>query len=113
DSVVESVDLGVEEARTLAAVLTDLGFSRTRGSMGAVIDGRMAVDWVAVPDGFEARTIEDLAIRSQTGASVVAVIRDGDVDPTPQPGRVIESRDTVVVIGTPDAIEGVFNLLAA
>ena len=112
DAVVESVDLGIDEAQTLASVLTDQDLRPIRGSMAGIIDG-VAVDWVAVPDHFEAHTIEDLEIRSRTGASVVAVVRDGEVDPSPAPDRVLESRDLVVVVGTPDAIEGVFALLAA
>ncbi|MDH3705267.1 MAG: potassium transporter TrkA [Acidimicrobiia bacterium] len=109
DAVVESVDMSLDEAQTLAAALTDQPLGTARASLAAVIDG-VAVDWRSVPEGFGSRTIGDLQIRSRTGASVVAVVRDGEVDPAPAPDRVIDSRDTVVVLGTPDAIADVFAL---
>lgn len=112
DAVVESVDMSIDEAQTLATALSDQPFGAIRGTVAPVIDG-LAVDWRAVPDGFGSRTIGDLQIRSRTGASVVAVVRDGEVDPAPTPDRAIDSRDTVVVVGAPEAIADVFALFEA
>jgi CPA2 family monovalent cation:H+ antiporter-2 len=57
-----------------------------------------------VPAGGSAvgRSIGGLAVRTATGATVIAVQRAGGTATNPGPGFVFESGDTVALVGTPD-----------
>lgn len=63
--------------------------------------------WVTLPKDspFVGRTIEELAIRSQTGISVVGVMRDGKLHPNPQADFCFANGDMVAVMGSPHQIE--------
>jgi voltage-gated potassium channel len=52
------------------------------------------------------RSIEDLAVRKQTGSSILAVRRggSGSVDTNPSPESILEAGDTIIAIGTPAEI---------
>ena len=54
-----------------------------------------------VPGGrFDGRTLGDTALRTRTGTSVVAVVRDGAVHPSPRPDFPLVGGDLLVVVGT-------------
>ena len=48
------------------------------------------------------RTIGDLEVRSETGASILAVVRGGKVIPNPGAGLRLEPGDAVGILGTPE-----------
>ena len=58
------------------------------------------------------RPLGDTRIRTRTGASIVAVLRDGQVVPSPDPSFVFATGDVVVVVGTRKALEEVTRILA-
>ena len=72
------------------------------------------VEWVRLPGGGDpkedgpknggllGRTIGDLAVRSETGASVLAVVRGDEVIPNPGADLRLEAGDAVGVLGTPE-----------
>jgi TrkA domain protein len=51
------------------------------------------------------RTLGETAMRTRTGASVVAVVRAGVVHPSPRPDFGFQPGDLVVVVGTPDGLK--------
>lgn len=112
DAVAESVDLSVEESQVLADFLGNQAIRETTGGIAGLIEG-VAVDWVTVPKAAAPRAIGDLQVRSRTGASVVAVVHDGQIDPAPGPDRVLHPGDTVVVVGAPESLTMVVELLRA
>ena len=112
DAVANSIDLSTTEALTLAGFLSDISITEIQGGLAGLIEG-IAVDWVTVPSDFEARSIGDAAVRGRTRASIVAVVTDGEVDSAPGPERLIEPGDTLVVVGTPESLEAVVELLKA
>ena len=61
-------------------------------------------DWVSVPEDspLAGRKIGDLRIRTETGASIVAVVRGESVTANPGPGFALASGDVLSVLGTPD-----------
>jgi monovalent cation:H+ antiporter-2, CPA2 family len=61
-------------------------------------------EWLRLPRGSATvgKTIGELEVRSRTGASVVAVVREGEVLPNPGPEVVLQADDVVGVLGTPD-----------
>jgi K+/H+ antiporter YhaU regulatory subunit KhtT len=71
------------------------------------------VEWVRLPEGGLGnggsdketrlgRTIGDLGVRSETGVSVLAVVRGEKVIPNPGAGLRLGSGDAVGILGTPE-----------
>jgi TrkA domain protein len=75
--------------------------------------GRFAVDWVPVPPGspYVGRSIATAGVRSITGVSIVAVLRDDAAFPAPGPDFCLQAGDTALVVGTPDGVEALVELL--
>lgn len=111
DAVEHHVDLDPEEARVLGELLGVSSVTQQIGNISGLIEG-LAIDWIPLGAGFVPSTIGDLAIRSRTGASVVAVVRGGRASPAPGPEHRLEPGDTVVVVGTPEGLEAAGQLLA-
>jgi len=104
--------LDPDDTRTLAELL---GSSQVTEALGAVqqqVHG-LAIDWVTVRSGapVEGVSLGDSAIRTRTGASIVAVIRDGATVPSPPPDFVLAADDVTVAVGTPEGLEKLFELL--
>lgn len=74
----------------------------------------LAIDWLPVAEdsAYANRTIGDARIRTRTGVSVVAIIRDEKAFPAPEPTFEILPADTLVVVGTADGIEQVEDILS-
>lgn len=62
--------------------------------------------WIGLPadSPFDGRTLEELRIRTTTGASVVGIIRDGALVANPAGAARLERGDLVAVLGTRDQI---------
>jgi TrkA domain protein len=96
--------LDIEETRTLVELL---GGSQVNEELAAMqqIEG-LAIDWVKITpkSALADRSLRDAAIRSTTGVSVVAVVRDDTTIAAPEPDFVLAAGDTVVVVGTAEGI---------
>lgn len=51
------------------------------------------------------KTIGDMDLRKQTGATVITVIRDGNTEINPGPAFKLEAEDILVLLGSPEQIE--------
>lgn len=71
-------------------------------------------EWVRVVEGstLVGRTLADLDFRASTGASVVAIQREGDTVSAPGADTAIRADDTLVVIGPREACDRVERLAA-
>jgi TrkA domain protein len=123
DTAREAVALTTAETAALAGLLDPAagrsGGDGRSGADGAATGGRrhpigrFAVDWIPVPPGspYAGRTIATAGVRSITGVSIVAVLRDDAAFPTPGPDFRLEAGDTALVVGTPDGVEALIELL--
>ena len=121
DAARESVRLTEAESRALAALLrvsdrdggAATGTTASPATGRAQRIGRFAVDWVPVPVGspYAGRTIGTAGVRSITGVSIVAVLREDSAFPSPGPDFRLEAGDTALVVGTPDGVEALVELL--
>jgi CPA2 family monovalent cation:H+ antiporter-2 len=69
-------------------------------------------EWVPVPEGPGAgRSIAELAVRTRTGASILAVENAEGTQVNPAPDRRLEARDRILAIGNPDALAKLRTLL--
>ncbi len=57
------------------------------------------------------RPLGDTQARTRSGASIVAIVRDDTVLPSPGPAELLHVGDTLVVIGTPGGIRTVTQIL--
>ena len=72
----------------------------------------LAGEWNgAAGSPYDGRSLGDTRARTRTGASIVAVVRHGQVVASPRPDFVFHPDDIVVVVGTADGTAAVARLL--
>jgi TrkA domain protein len=100
------------ESRIVGDLLGGVQLVENLVEMQQSVEG-LVIDWLPLPAGspFAGRSIGDAAVRSRTGVSIVAVIRDETAFPAPGPDFGLEADDTLVVVGTAGGIEAVGELL--
>lgn len=112
DTAALSVNLSDDESHALADAL---GGSSVVESLSALqqIKG-LAIDWLPVNPGstYADGTIGDARVRTQTGVSIVAVIRGDVAHPAPGPEFRLRTEDVLVVVGTGAGIDSVRALMA-
>jgi TrkA domain protein len=121
DAARESVTLTEAESTALAALLQSSGATpgAVEGTGHTAVSGRghpmgrFAVDWVPVPPGspYAGRSIGTAGVRSITGVSIVAVLREDAAFPSPGPDFCLQAGDTALVVGTPAGVEALVELL--
>jgi CPA2 family monovalent cation:H+ antiporter-2 len=103
-----------------ARELREEGYEALRAPAGLALDpwlaellAELAPEWVDVPDTFpgEASLVE-LAVRARSGATVLAVERDGAAEPNPAPTFRVRAGDRLLALGTRDALERLRGLFA-
>jgi len=113
DACLASIPLTDDEAEALADFL---GASLMLGQLAGLREQAAGLFTEQIPiqpsSPYVGRRLGDTRIRTRTSASVVAVLRDRQVIPSPQPSFGFEAGDTVVVVGTRKALEGVSRILA-
>jgi len=114
DLVALTVHLTEEEAHNLIDMLGGSQVVADMNHLQQQVEG-LAIDWLPVPpEAFAAgRTIGDLRVRTKTGVSIVAALRDGTAFPAPEPSFQIEPGDTLVVVGTPEGIEAASGIITS
>jgi TrkA domain protein len=112
DAVAFNVRLSDDESHALADALGGSSIVESLDVMSQQIEG-LAIDWLAVEpeSALAGSTIADARVRTRTGASIVAAIRNGVAYPAPGPEFEIEAADVLVVVGTSDGIGAVRKLL--
>ncbi|MFI7123902.1 cation:proton antiporter regulatory subunit [Amycolatopsis sp. NPDC049868] len=60
---------------------------------------------------FDGRTLGDTALRTRTSVSVVAVMRAGQVHPSPNPDFNLTAGDVLVAVGTSEGLEAAVKIL--
>jgi TrkA domain protein len=113
DSVIASVKLDDNEAALLAELLGAPGATARLARLQEQVEGILTAN-VGITTGspYDGRPMGDAAIRSRTTASIVAVYRDDDVIPSPEPSFVFEAGDRVVVVGTERGVAAASHILA-
>ncbi|MGI8793762.1 MAG: cation:proton antiporter regulatory subunit [Acidimicrobiales bacterium] len=114
DAVAASVPLTVEDSAALAELLGGSRVAQRVADVQQHIEG-LAIDWLVLGPTSTAigSTIAQIRVRTETGTSIVAVLREGTAVPAPGPDFELLESDTVVVVGTPEGIEAAAKLLGS
>jgi TrkA domain protein len=112
DACSEVVKLATDEADALAELL---GAPRIVERLASIRDQatELLVERLPIVAGspYAGRTLGETQARTKTGASVVAVLRGDRMIASPGPDFEFEPNDVVVVVGTPQGIEAVAQIL--
>ena len=102
------------EARQLGAILGGAYFQPTLARSMEIVMDQLSVEWFKVEpqSKLAGLTIRDSAIRTQTGASIIAIMRGRKAIPNPQPEDRFEGGDTILVVGERNQVESLRKMLA-
>lgn len=115
DRAVASVELTEDEGHTLSELLGGSRIVEHLEELSHQVEG-LALEWLTVSatSALAGQSIADARVRSRTGASVVAVVRrDGEAVPAPGPEDALQAGDTVIVVGTPEAVAALTRMVEA
>ncbi|HEY7487372.1 MAG TPA: cation:proton antiporter regulatory subunit [Streptosporangiaceae bacterium] len=112
DACVVTVTLTTEEANALAELLGTARIIEHLAELHRQVEGlRTEQIPIAAGSRYDGAALGDTRARTRTGASIVAVVRGGEVIVSPRPDFVFASGDVVVVVGTAEgtaAVAGIF-----
>ena len=112
DSCSTLLPLDAEDAHTLTELLGGSQVSESQQQMKQSVAG-LIIDWVPVHEDWSCsgHTIREIGVRAKTGVSIVAIIRDEETIPSPEPDFELQAGDMALVVGTQDGIAKAFELL--
>jgi TrkA domain protein len=98
-------ELDEDEAVTMAEILGAPRIAVKLADLTREVPG-LASEQVEIAEGseFDGRTLGDTQLRTRTGSSVVALVRDDRVLASPEPSQDLVGGDVLIVIGTREGI---------
>ncbi len=112
DSCVVSIPITDPEASTLSELL---GASVVLSKLTELTDeaAGLFTEHLLIPSDsvYAGRPLGDTKARTRTGVSIVAVVRDKKLIPSPTPDFVIEAGDAVIAVGTRRGLDSLSELI--
>ena len=104
--------LDADDTHTLSELLGASQVSERLAELQQHIEG-LTIDWLRVgaSSACSGCTLREAALRSETGVSIVAVVRGDETIPAPGGDFQLQTGDTAVAVGTPEGIRELFLLL--
>lgn len=101
DACAQAIVLTEAEAEAVADMLGGSTVTRKVITLTNEIEG-LAMDWITLEDSspFHERPLGETMLRTHTGASIVAIVRQGQAIPAPGPQDILQRGDVLVVVGT-------------
>lgn len=113
DSCIATVALSADEASAIAELLGTGRIVEHLNELQRQVDGLVTEQLpIAAASPYDGRPLGDTRARTRTGASIVAVVREGKVIASPRPDFVFHAADIVVVVGTGEGTAAVAEILA-
>ena len=108
------ITLNDEEARQLAAIIGGMVYRPQLVEDLEVALKDLVMEWIELPptSPLVGLTVATCRIRSTTGATIVAILRESGSLATPHPDEVLRADDVLVVIGRPESFEDIKRLVA-
>lgn len=107
-----NITLNEEEAKAVSDLMGGSTVTRRIGQAMQDIEG-LTIEWIHLPEASEFlnQSIGQMALRTRTGATIVAIFRAEQAIPAPEPSFVVQAADTLVVVGTPEGLQQTYALL--
>ena len=113
DATLAELQLTTDEAGALANLLGAPQLveqlSTEQRDLPGIRTGRLTV---ASSSRYNGRPLGDTALRTRTGVSVVAVMRAGQVQPSPPPDFTLTAGDLLIVVGTTEGLDAAAAILS-
>ena len=112
DACSSVVELSHDDTRTMAELLGATQVTEEVEEARHDIEGQQ-IAWITVESGHaaEGRTLGDGAYRTRCGASIVAVIRDGEPVPSPDADFTLRADDVLIAVGPNDGLDELRSML--
>ncbi|WP_433656336.1 cation:proton antiporter regulatory subunit [Nocardia sp. CA-128927] len=112
DACAAQIPLSTDEAAVLANLLGAPQLVAKLNDEHSDLPG-ITTRQLPIADGspYEGRTLGETAMRTRTKVSIVAVMRAGQLHPSPGPDFTFTSGDVLVVVGTPDGLDAAAKIL--
>jgi TrkA domain protein len=113
DSCSETLRLSMNEAASLVELLGGTKITERLSDLRHEVEG-LSIEWISMESTspLAGRSIGDGRIRTESGASVVAVLRNGVSFPGPGPDFRLEIGDTALVIGSLEGVARAHKIIA-
>lgn len=107
------LEVNEDDARTIAELLGASRLTERLTTMQQRVRG-LAIDWVPVEPGapIAGQSLAGAQVHTNTGVSVVAIIRGDETFASPGAGQTVEVGDVVVAVGTESGMRQFLDLLA-
>ncbi|MEJ2290294.1 MAG: TrkA C-terminal domain-containing protein [Deinococcales bacterium] len=114
DRPCDVVKVDAEEAQQLANLLGRPVVQAPRGEDLELVLGALEIDWVTLGEGspLAGSTLGESRLRQETGASVIAILRDGRAIANPDVDTPFQAGDTLLLIGSPSQTDAARALIA-
>ena len=101
------------EARKLGAILGGAFFQPVVAESMEMVFDQLSVEWMKVgaASPLQGKSLLEAAVRERTGASIIAILRDGRAVPNPQPDERIAAGVTLMVVGDREQVGRFGDLL--
>jgi TrkA domain protein len=105
--------LNDEEARQLGAIIGGVVYRPQLVEDLEVALKDLVMEWIELPAAspIVGLTVATCRIRSTTGATIVAILREKGSLATPHPDEVLRAGDTLVIIGRPETFRDIRRLV--
>jgi TrkA domain protein len=112
DGAAATIMLDEKEADVIAELLGAPQLVTRLADLQRSVD-EVLTEQLPIPDSspFAGRPLGDTQARTRTGASIVAVLRDGSTHASPGPDCRLEAADLVVTVGTREGVDAVGRIL--
>ncbi len=112
DACAAQIPLSTDEAAVLANLLGApqlvAKLNDEHSDLPGITTRQMAI---AEESPYAGRTLGETAMRTRTKVSIVAVMRAGQLHPSPGPDFTFTTGDLLVVVGTPDGLDAAAKIL--
>lgn len=112
DGAADTITLDEREADVIAELLGAPQLVTRLADLQRTVDA-VVTEQLPIPDSspYAGRALGDTQARTRTGASIVAVLRDGTTHASPGPDFPLEAGDFVVTVGTREGLDHVARIL--
>jgi TrkA domain protein len=112
DGAAAAITLDDDEANVIAELLGAPQLVTRLTDLQRSVD-EIITEQLPIPrtSSYAGRPLGQTQVRTRTGASIVAVLRDGSTHASPGPDFVLQAGDLVVTVGTRDGLDQVARIL--